>query len=59
MILVVSIVIGLAAGFIKARVRKEPYQPIELKHLWLVLLAAIPQFLAFFLPATRNSGQQY
>jgi hypothetical protein len=54
MILVVSIVIGLAAGFIKARVRKEPYQPIELKHLWLVLLAAIPQFLAFFLPATRT-----
>lgn len=54
MILVVSIVIGLAAGFIKARVRKEPYQPIELKHLWLVLLAALPQFLAFFLPATRT-----
>ena len=54
MILVVSIIIGLAAGFINARIRKEPYQPIELKHLWLVLLAALPQFLAFFLPATRT-----
>ena len=54
MILVVSIIIGLAAGFIKARIRKEPYQPIELKHLWLVLAAALPQFLAFFLPAARE-----
>lgn len=54
MILALSIIIGLAAGFIKARIRREPYQPIELKHLWLVLIAALPQFLAFFLPATRE-----
>ena len=54
MILAVSIIIGLVAGFIKARVRKEPYQPIELKHLWLILIAMLPQFLAFFLPATRE-----
>jgi hypothetical protein len=54
MILALSIVVGLVAGFTKARIRKEPYQPIELKHLWLVLIAALPQFLAFFLPATRE-----
>ena len=54
MILAVSIIIGLVAGFIKARVRKELYQPIELKHLWLILIAMLPQFLAFFLPATRE-----
>lgn len=54
MILAFSIVVGLIAGLTRARIRKEPYQPIELKHLWLILLAALPQFLAFFLPATRE-----
>ena len=54
MILVLAVAIGLAAGFIRARLKGEPYQPIELKHLWLVLVAALPQVLAFFLPATRD-----
>jgi hypothetical protein len=54
MILVVAVVIGLAAGFLKAKLKGEPYRPIELKHLWLVLVATLPQILAFFLPATRE-----
>ena len=54
MILAFSIIIGVVIGFIRARIRKEPYQPIELKHLWLILIATLPQFLAFFLPATRE-----
>jgi hypothetical protein len=54
MILAFSIIIGVVLGFIRARIRKEPYQPIELKHLWLILIATLPQFLAFFLPATRE-----
>jgi hypothetical protein len=54
MILVVAVALGLAAGYLKARLRKEPYQPIELKYFWLVLVAAIPQFLAFFVAGTRE-----
>jgi hypothetical protein len=54
MILVVAVALGLAAGFLKAKRSKEPYQPIELKYFWLVLVAAIPQFLAFFVAGTRD-----
>jgi len=54
MILVFAVAIGLAAGFVRARLKGAPYQTIELKHLWLVLIAAVPQVLAFFLPATRE-----
>ena len=55
MILLVAILIGLAAGFSRARLKGEPYQPKPLKGLWLVLLAALPQVLAFFVPITRAS----
>ena len=54
MILAFAVAVGLAAGFIRARLKGDPYQPIELKHLWLVLVAALPQVLIFFLPATRE-----
>jgi len=54
MILVFAVVVGLAAGFLKASLKGEPYQPNELKHTWLILVAALPQFLAIFLPATRE-----
>jgi len=54
MILVFAVAVGLAAGWVRARLKGDPYEPIELKHLWLVLVAALPQVLAFFLPATRE-----
>jgi hypothetical protein len=54
MILVFAIAVGLAAGIIKARLKGEPYQPIELQKIWLILLAALPQTLVFFLPAVRE-----
>jgi len=54
MILVFAIAIGLAAGFIRAKLKGEPYQPIDLKYVWLLLVATLPQVLAFFLPATRE-----
>lgn len=52
MILVFAVAVGLAAGFIRARLKGEPYQPVELKYFWLILVGALPQVLAFFLPAT-------
>lgn len=54
MILVFAIAIGLLAGFIIASLKGVPYQTKELRHLWLVLLAALPQMLVFFLPVTRD-----
>ena len=54
MILVFAVAIGLAAGFIKAKVKGESYHPRDLKQLWLVLVATLPQLLAFFLQATRE-----
>jgi hypothetical protein len=53
-ILVLAVALGLAAGFIRARLKHVPYQPIDLKYFWLVLVAAIPQVLAFFVRATRD-----
>jgi len=54
MILVFAVAIGLVAGFLNAKLRGKSYQLKELKHLWLVLVATLPQILAFFLPATRE-----
>lgn len=54
MILVVAVALGLAAGLLIARFRNEPYQPIDLKYIWLILVAATPQMLAFFVSATRD-----
>jgi hypothetical protein len=53
-ILVLAVALGLAAGFIRARLKHVPYQPIDLKYFWLVLVAAIPQVLVFFVRATRE-----
>lgn len=54
MILVFAVAIGLAAGLVKARLQNIPYQLVELSHLWLILVAGLPQYLVFFLPATRT-----
>ena len=57
MILVLAVALGLAAGFVNASIRKEPYQPIDLKYVWLVLVAATPQMLAFYISGTRDKVQ--
>ena len=54
MILVFAIAIGLLAGSLKARFEGIAYQTYELRCLWLVLLAALPQFLIYSLPVTRE-----
>ena len=57
MILVLAVALGLAAGFVNASIRKEPYQPIDLKYVWLILVAATPQMLAFYISGTRDKIQ--
>lgn len=47
MILLIGIVLGLIAGFIRAKILKQPMHPIHLQGWWLVFLAFVPQLLAF------------
>jgi hypothetical protein len=55
MILLVAVALGFTFGFLRARLSGRPYQAVEVRHVWLVLVAYLPQFFAFYLPATRSS----
>lgn len=54
MILLTAILAGVPIGWLVARWRKRPWAFPNLKSLWLVIVAFLPQFLAFYLPATRT-----
>jgi hypothetical protein len=54
MILTVAVLAGLLAGLMRAWLSKHRYEVPEIRHIWLVLIAFIPQWLAFYLPATRR-----
>jgi amino acid transporter len=53
-ILLLAVIAGILAGIARAGIKKRKYQPIRLRHTWLVVVAFLPQYLAFFLPATRT-----
>lgn len=53
MILLFSVIIGLIAGLIRARIGKRVYASISLKAIWLVFLTFLPQFFAFNFAPTR------
>jgi hypothetical protein len=55
MILLVAVVVGLAAGFLRALIGRHPYRVYELKWPILVLLAFIPQYFAIFNRSTRTA----
>ena len=54
MILLVGVVIGLFAGFLRAWWHKRHYGLPDLKLFWLVPLAFLPQWFAFYFPLTRG-----
>ncbi len=54
MVLVVAVLVGLSLGLGRAWINKQNYRVYDLRAPGLVLLAFIPQFLIFFLPATRS-----
>ena len=54
MILLLSLAAGLLVGLAWAHWYKRSYQPPELQHLWLVLVAFLPQFIVVYLPITRR-----
>jgi len=54
LILLGAILSGLTTGLLVARWKKRPWVFPSLRLLWLVILAYLPQFLAFSLPITRT-----
>lgn len=54
MILLWAVIAGFAAGLARALIGKRRYSAPNIRHIWLVFLAFVPQFFAFRLTATRN-----
>jgi len=54
MILLCAVIIGLAAGLLRAQIGKRSYRPLVVNQWWLVFLAVIPQLFAFSIPATQS-----
>jgi hypothetical protein len=54
MILLLAIVAGLLAGLARARHRNQRPRSLNLSLVWLVAIAFLPQWLAFYLPVTRR-----
>lgn len=54
MVLLLALVAGLLVGLLLARWRGNPYQMPELRYLWLVFVAFLPQFIVIYLPITRR-----
>jgi hypothetical protein len=54
LILLVAVVLGFGAGLLRSKLAKRPYQAFNLRLEWLVILAFVPQWIAFNLPATSS-----
>ena len=54
MILLIAVASGFIFGLGRARWLGQPYQAPALKHLWLVVLSFLPQFIAIYFPNTRG-----
>lgn len=54
MILITAVLIGLLIGIFRAVMSKQRIEIPEIQLLWLVPIAFLPQFIAFFLRATRE-----
>lgn len=54
MVLLTALAAGLLVGIGGSRSQKRPWTLPQLRYLWLILVAFLPQGLAFYLPATRD-----
>ena len=54
MILVLGIAAGWLCGLVRSRITDKPYRVPELKKIWLVLAAVLPQLLIFQIPFTAK-----
>ncbi|MBL8050423.1 MAG: DUF5317 domain-containing protein, partial [Anaerolineales bacterium] len=54
MILLFAVASGFAFGLGRACWLGQTYQPPALKHIWLVFVSFLPQFIAIYFPNTRT-----
>ena len=54
MVMLIAVGAGFIAGALRARIMNRRFQSVDLRLVWLVILAFLPQFFAFYLPATRT-----
>jgi hypothetical protein len=54
MILVLGIAAGWLTGLVRSRITGQPYRVPELKKIWLVLVAVLPQLMIFQIPSTAR-----
>ena len=54
MVMLIAVGVGFIAGALRARIMNRRFQSVHLRLVWLVILAFLPQFFAFYLPATRS-----
>jgi hypothetical protein len=55
MLLTISVFAGFLVGLIRAWHSNHHYDIPQIRNSWLVLIAFLPQWLAFYLPVTRRS----
>jgi hypothetical protein len=55
MLLIVAVIAGLLVGLIRAWISHQRFDVPQIRHSWLVIAAFLPQWLVFYLPATRRS----
>ena len=54
MVLLIAVALGLAGGLMRAKITKGQMRMINMRHLWLVFFAYIPQFFAFYFSPTQK-----
>ena len=54
MVLLIAVALGLASGLMRAKISKGQMRMINMRHLWLVFFAYIPQFFAFYFSPTQT-----
>jgi len=59
MVLLIAVAVGVAAGFIRTKFHKQSFRNVNIQHLWLVFLAYIPQFFAFYSPSANTLADKW
>lgn len=58
MILLPALLVGYLAGMLRARLGNRSFRVPDIHRIWIVVVAMIPQILAFFVPATGRFFSQ-
>jgi len=54
MVLLIAVALGLISGWMRAKITGGQMRMIDFRHLWLVFIAYIPQFFAFYFTPTQK-----